>query len=166
MLKTKQKQKRMSWGNIKAGCLVSLIHRNKNLSEVLMSTRQNSARLLMCLELSCLFSPLSGVCFKSCSVPLLKSDLLLRVAESMFISSVNRSTFWRPHQQALLLRDCEETCPPPKPTPLLTHTPLQIAGVYVPGCPVNFLSSVHRYADISGIRLIDPENYHGCTNVH
>lgn len=31
--------------------------------------------------------------FKSCSVPLLESDLLLRVAKSMFISSVNHSTF-------------------------------------------------------------------------
>lgn len=112
----------------------------------------------MCLELYCLFSALSDLCFKSCSVPLLKSDLLLRVAKSMFISSVNRSTFWRPRQQALLLRDCEETSPPPPfpPHPLSNPppTPLQIAWVYVPGRALHFLSRVHRYADISGINLL------------
>lgn len=105
-----------------------------------------------------LFSPLSDLCFKSRSLPLLKSDLLLRVAKSMFISHVNHSTFWRPCQQALLLRDCEETSPlslslsfanpPPR------HTPLQIARVYVLGRPVNFLFRVHRYTDISGINLL------------
>lgn len=82
---------------------------------------------------------------------------ILRVAESLFISFVNYSTFWRPHQQALLLRHCEETSPPSPPhSPSLIppHTPLQIAGVYVPGCPVNFLPTVHRYADISGINLL------------
>lgn len=53
----------------------------------------------------------SGLCLKSHSLPLLKSVWILRVAKSMFISSVNHSTFWRPRQQALLLRDCEETSP-------------------------------------------------------
>lgn len=110
-----------------------------------------------------MFSALSDLCFKSCSVPLLKSDLLLRVAKSMFISSVNHGTFWRPRQQALLLRDYGETSPPPLhppprflplPNPPPPPTPLQIARVYVPGRPVNFLSRVHRYADISGINLL------------
>lgn len=117
----------------------------------------------MGLELQCLFSQLSDLRFKSCSVPLLKSDLLLRVAKSMFISFVNHSTLWRPRQQALLLRDYEETSAPPHlllPTSLIppythTHTPpLQIARVYVPGRPVNFPSWVYRFADISGINLL------------
>lgn len=107
----------------------------------------------MCLELQCLFD----VCFSTCGAPPLKSDLLLRVAKSVFISFVNYSTFWRPHQQPLLLRDYEETSPPSPPhSPSLipAHTPLQIAWVYVPGRPVNFLPSVHRWADISGINLL------------
>lgn len=47
--------------------------------------------------------------------------------------------------------------PPPHLSnpPLHTHTPpLQIARVYVPGRPVNFLSWVYRFADISGINLL------------
>lgn len=46
--------------------------------------------------------------------------------------------------------------PPLRPQSLLSNppTPLQIAWVYVPGPPVNFLSRVHRYADISGINLV------------
>lgn len=63
-------------------------------------------------------------------------------------------------QQALLLWDGGNLAPlpvlpPPVPTALIPpSTPLQIARVYVPGCPVNFLSRVHRYADISGINLL------------
>lgn len=42
----------------------------------------------------------------------------------------------------------------PSPSSLIPPTPpLQIAWVYVPGPPVNFLPRVHRYADISGINL-------------
>lgn len=91
----------------------------------------------MGLELQCLFSQLSDLRFKSCSVPLLKSDLLIRVAKSMFISFVNHSTFWRPRQQALLLRDYEETSAPPHlllPTSLIppyTHTHTRTP----PNCP-------------------------------
>lgn len=45
--------------------------------------------------------------------------------------------------------------PTPIPPSLIPpHTPLQIAWVYVPGPPVNFLSRVHRYADIRGINLL------------
>lgn len=101
-----------------------------------------------------MFSALSDLCFKSCSVPSLESHLLLQVAKSMFISSVNRSTFWRPRQRALLLRVYGETSPPFPPRHTRTHTPLPIARVYVPGRPVNFLSRIHRYADISGIDLL------------
>lgn len=70
------------------------------------------------------FSVSSGLCLKSHSLPLLKSVWILRVAKSMFISSVNHSTFWRPRQQALLLRDCEETSPthPQHDLSLNTHT--------------------------------------------
>lgn len=78
-----------------------------------------SPHLLMCLELSCLFSPLSDMRFKSCSVPLLKSDLLLRVAMSMFISSVN-------HRRALpagpVAMGLWGNLPPHQNSSPLTHT--------------------------------------------
>ena len=51
--------------------------------------------------------------------------------------------------------------PPPSPPPLSPFaplsnppTPLKLPWVYVPGRPVNFLSRVHRYADINGISLL------------
>lgn len=91
-------------------------------------------------SLNVCFLRLSDLCFKSCSVPLLKSDLLLRVAKSMFISSVNHSTFWRPRHGALLLWDYGEISPPPTPTPIPPSliplpTPLQIECIRAwPSC--------------------------------
>lgn len=108
-----------------------------------------------------MFLALSDLCFKSCSAPLLKSDLLPRVAKSMFISSVNYRAFWRPLSPAgPVAMGLRKLSPPPCPSTPSPHcsnppsTPLQIAREYVPGCPVNFLSRVHRYTDIGGINLL------------
>lgn len=76
---------------------------------------------------------------------------------------VNVYLFCKPQYilEALLLRDCKETSPLhhfSSPIPHLfshTHTHTnEIASAYVLVHPVNFLSRVHRWADISGINLL------------